>query len=238
MSRESDFAAELSTDGLMRILQFGDSMFPVGGFSFSCGLESAIQQGVVIDAASLAAFARTALDQAASGDGIALVAAHRAASRGDLADLSLIDTRVYGRKLTDEMRTMSVRMGKKFAEISSEITDEPLIKEWRRMIEIGATPGCYPVSLAINFASQGLSAQNAFAVHQYGVATTILSAALRLMRIGHVETQRILHTLTIGVGDAYDEAACSRLSDMAGFAPLTEILSAVHARAHVRLFMS
>ena len=34
------------------LLQFGDSMFPIGGFSFSCGLESAIQKGVVADAAT------------------------------------------------------------------------------------------------------------------------------------------------------------------------------------------
>ena len=34
---------------LARMLQFGDSMFPIGGFSFSGGLESAIQQRVVTD---------------------------------------------------------------------------------------------------------------------------------------------------------------------------------------------
>jgi len=43
-----------------RLLQFGDSMFPIGGFSFSCGLESAVQTGVVHDRATLHAFARTA----------------------------------------------------------------------------------------------------------------------------------------------------------------------------------
>ena len=62
-------------DSLARLLQFGDSMFPIGGFSFSCGLESAVQTGVVSDRATLHAFARTALEQAARGDGIALVAA-------------------------------------------------------------------------------------------------------------------------------------------------------------------
>ena len=65
---------------LARMLQFGDSMFPIGGFSFSCGLESAIQKGVVADVATLDAFARTAVEQAARGDGIALIAAHRAAT--------------------------------------------------------------------------------------------------------------------------------------------------------------
>ena len=67
-----------------RMLQFGDSMFPIGGFSFSCGLESAIQKGVVTDAATLHAFVRTAVEQAARGDGIALIAAHGAATAGDI----------------------------------------------------------------------------------------------------------------------------------------------------------
>src|SRR5258705_13843571 len=70
---------------LARFLQFGDSMFPIGGFSFSCGLESAVQTGVVDDRATLHAFARTALEQAARGDGIALIAAHRAAMGSDVA---------------------------------------------------------------------------------------------------------------------------------------------------------
>jgi urease accessory protein len=94
------------------------------------------------------------------------------------------------------------------------------------------------VALAINFAVQRLPLRQAFVVHQHGVAATILGAALRLMRISHVETQRILYELNGRAEAAYEAAAAARLSDMAGFAPLTEILAAVHTKAHVRLFMS
>jgi urease accessory protein len=223
---------------LARALQFGDSMFPVGGFAFSGGLESAIQKRVVTDAETLHAYARTAVEQAAMGDGIALVWAHRAAAAGDVGELVRIDERVYARKLSGETRTMSVRMGKKFAEMGAEVVGAPLLKTWRERIETGATPGCYPVSLAVNFAVQGLSARDAFVVHQYGVAAMILSAALRLMKISHVDTQRILYRIDAGADAAYEAAATARLSDMAGFAPLTEILAAVHVKAHVRLFMN
>ena len=202
-----------STALLARVLQFGDSMFPIGGFSFSCALESAIQEGVVADVATLQAFARTAVEQAARGDGIALIAAHRAAAADDVDALILIDEQVYARKLSDEMRTMSVRMGKKFTEMGVRVIGAPLLCTWRECIDTAVTPGCYPVALAVNFAVQGLSAREAFVVHQYGLAATILSAALR-------------------------SAAAARLSDMSGYAPLTEILAAVHAKAHVRLFMN
>ncbi len=223
---------------LARLLQFGDSMFPIGGFSFSCGLESAVQTGVVNDRATLHAFARTALEQAARGDGIALVAAHRAATKGEVEALIAIDRQVFARKPSDETRTMSTRMGRKFTEIGVEIVGAPLIKTWLARIAEGATPGCYPVALAVNFAAQGLSARAAFLVHHYGVATAILGAALRLMRVSHVNTQAILYDLNSGVDAAYELAAAARLSDMAGFAPLSDILAAVHTKAHVRLFMN
>jgi urease accessory protein len=236
--REDAAAVPGSRANPARLLQFGDSMFPIGSFAFSGGLESAIQKRVVTDPDTLHAYARTAVDQAAMGDGIGLVWAHRAAAAGDLDELVRIDERVYARKLSGETRTMSVRMGKKFAEMGAEVIGAPLLKTWRERIDSGATPGCYPVSLAVNFAAQGLPARDAFVVHQYGVAAMILSAALRLMKISHVDTQRILYRLNAAAEAAYETAAAARLSDMAGFAPLTEILAAAHVKAHVRLFMN
>ena len=223
---------------LARMLQFGDSMFPIGGFAFSSGLESAVQKRVVTDAASLAAYARTAVEQAARGDGIAVIHAHRAACAGNLEEAMRIDRLVYARKLSGETRTMSVRMGKKFAEMGAHVVGAPLIDEWRARIDAGATPGCYPVALAVNFAAQGLPEREAFVVHQYGVAATVLGAALRLMKVSHVDTQKILYALAADADIASEGAAAAELSDMAGFAPLTEILAAVHVKAHVRLFMN
>ncbi|MEY9881905.1 urease accessory protein UreF [Bradyrhizobium sp. USDA 329] len=232
-AKAADSAAFLS-----RMLQFGDSMFPIGAFSFSSGVESAIQEGVVTNAATLRAFTHTALEQAARSDCIALIAAHRAATANDVDTLSRIDAQVYARKLSGEARSMSVRMGKKFTEMGVEVVGAPLLRTWRELIEASVTPGCYPVALAIGFAVQFLPASQAFVVHQYGVATTILGAALRLMRVSHIDTQKILYELTRKAEEAYPAAAAARLPDMASFAPLTEILAAVHTRAHVRLFMN
>jgi len=238
MIARDEAAAAPGATQLARMLQFGDSMLPVGGFAFSGALESAVQKRVVTDAASLLAFTRTAVDQANRGDGIALLWAHRAALAGDRAALVRIDERVLARKLSGETRTMTVRMGRKFAELSASVTAAPELAAWQADVTSGATPGCYPVALAVGFAAQGLHEREAFVVHQYGVATMILSAALRLMRIGHVETQRMLFELNAGADAAYATAAAASLDDMAGFAPLAEILAAVHVKAHVRLFMN
>ena len=223
---------------ILRVLQFGDSMLPVGAFAFSAGLETAIAEGVVTDADSLRAFTRTALEQSVRGDAVGLLCAHRAAREDDIAELRHIDAELYARKLSGETRAMSVRMGKKLNELGAAIIEAPLLQRWREEIARGATPGCYPVALGINFAAQGLPARDAFAVHQYGVAAMILSAALRLMRIDHIETQRILYGLNTQVDADYEEAAATPLADMAGFAPVMEILAAAHVKAKVRLFMS
>ncbi len=223
---------------LARMLQFGDSMLPIGGFSFSSGLESAIQQRVVTDVAGLHEFTRTAVEQAARGDGIALVCAHRAALAGDIEELLRIDSRVYARKLSSETRAMSTKMGRKFAELGAQVTGSAAMRDWRERVLSGATRGCYPVALAIHFTALGLSSRDAFVVHQYGVAATILGAALRLMRISHVDTQSLLFQLTADADASYDTAAAATLDDMAGFAPMAEILAAVHVKAHVRLFMN
>jgi urease accessory protein len=230
--------APLSAMHLARLLQFGDSMFPIGGFSFSGGLESAIQRRVVSDCATLLAFTRTALEQAHRGDGIALIRAHHATMAEDVDEVARIDALVYARKLSGETRMMSVRMGRKFTELGAHVTGSPVLLDWRERVAASMTPGCYPVALAVNFAAQGLSAREAFVVHQYGGAATILGAALRLMRISHVDTQQMLYALNADVDAAYETAAGAGLDDMAGFAPLSEILAAVHVKAHVRLFMN
>lgn len=231
-------ASQASAAQLARFLQFGDSMFPVGAFAFSGGLESAIQKRVVTDKATLAAYARTMIDQAAMGDGIALIWAHRAAAKGDVDELVRIDQRVHARKLSSETRTMALRMGRKYAELALEVTAAPVVAAWHARIQAGTTPGCYVVALAATFAAHGLTARDAFVVHQYGVATMILGAALRLMRVSHVDTQRMLYELGAGTDAAYETVAAAQLDDMAGFAPLAEILAAVHVKAHVRLFMN
>jgi urease accessory protein len=183
-------------------------------------------------------FARTAAEQASRGDAIALICAHGAALAGDSEELVRIDKLVLSRKLSSETRTMTVRMGKKFAELGAQVINSSDLQSWRELVVSGTTPGCYPVALAVNFAAQGLSARDAYVVHQYGVVSTILGAALRLMRVGHIDTQQMLFDLCKDMDASYEIAASSDLEAMAGFAPMAEILASVHLKAHVRLFMS
>ena len=68
----------------VRLLQFGDSMFPVGAFAFSNGLEMAVQHGVVTTGRTLQEFVRTVTPVAATGDGVACSPGTGAPRAGDL----------------------------------------------------------------------------------------------------------------------------------------------------------
>ena len=227
-----------SITDLLRLLQFGDSMLPVGAFAFSNGLEAAIQQRVVYNGDSLTQFVQTALGQAAATDGIALIEAHRGAVAGDVDRIARADNAVQQRKLNEEMRTMTLRMGRKLAELLVHVAPTPLGKEWLMRVERRATPGTFPVGLALVFATQGLSERHAFAAHQYGVATMMLSAALRLMKLRYLDGQAILRAVNALADDAYRRSAAATIDDMAAFAPLTDILAAIHVKSHVRMFMN
>jgi urease accessory protein len=223
---------------LMRVLQFGDSLLPVGSFSFSNALESAVQQGVVRDAATLGEFVLTSARRAATSDGIALLEAHRAARETCIDRIVRADRAVFERKLGEETRTMTVRMGRKLAEVSAAAVAAPLLGRWLDRVREGAAPGTYPVGLGVLFAELGSPEQDAFAVHQYGVAMGTLSAALRLMRIDHHQVQAILFAVAGTAADDYMAVCQASLSDMASFAPMADVLAAIHVRSHIRMFMN
>jgi urease accessory protein len=222
----------------MRILQFGDSVLPVGAFSFSNGLESAIQQGVVSDAASLRAFVRTAVAQAGTSDGVGMLEAFRGSAAGDQARVGRADRAIFNRKLNEEMRTMNVRMGRKMAELAEAVAPSEAVGGWLASIKAGETPGTYPVAQAVVFSSLGLSERETFAVHQYGVASMMVSSALRLMKLNYLDAQAILFEVNGGAEADYERVADAGLDDMASFAPTFDVLASLHVRATVRMFMN
>ncbi len=70
------------------------------------------------------------------------------------------------------------------------------------------------------------------------MAFMILSAALRLMRIDHLEVQDILFEVDALAPSDHAAVVDAPLDDMATFAPMVDVLAAIHVGSHVRLFMS
>ena len=215
---------------LLRLAEFSDSAFPVGAFSFSNGLETAADRGLVRDAASLEEYVRTMTVQAALSDGVAALCARRAAAACDLEGVLTADARVWASKPGDENRRMTQRMGRKLTELSERLLADPFAATW--------AADCYPVAQAVLFAAAELDEESLFASHQYGVANLILSAALRCVRVSHFDTQAILYRLGDLCDELYREARDLTLDDMNLFTPEADVLAAWHEKGNMRMFMN
>jgi len=223
---------------LARLMQLSDSTLPIGSFAFSNGLESAVQTGIVADTDSLRSYVELILRQSSRMDGVALLHAHRAARAGDYESILEIDAELYCRRVGEEQQLMLTRVGKKFGELANEIMPGPLLSLWLADIKANATPGCLPVGHAVTLAYAGVDEAEAFVMQHYALASMVLSAALRLMRIDHLDTQRILFAAQARVEADYEAVKDHALDEMASFAPMLDVLVAHHTTTHVRLFMN
>lgn len=230
------------TDGkspVMQLLQFTDSAFPVGTFSFSNGLETATFERIVTDASTLKEFTRSQAWQAAFTDGIAALHAYRAFLEGDEDGIRKADSELMLSKMNDEARLMLTRMGRKLAELGVRLfpADET-ISSWLSDIKEGKTPGMYPVAQGIVFAKAGISEIDLFSSHQYGVINMVLSAALRCSRVSHYDTQEILFSLSDETPSLYEMVKDMTLGEMNAFFPELDILASLHEKGTQRMFMS
>ena len=226
-------------DTIMHLLQFTDSTFPVGTFSFSNGLETAAYEGVVRDARTLEEYTRAVALQAAFSDGVAALLSHRATLADDYDAIVRADRQIMLFKMNDEARMMLQRMGKKLAELAARLfPGNELIGRWLSDIESGETPGSYPVAQGIVFALAGLDEEQLYASHQYGVVNMVLSAALRCVRVSHYDTQESLFRLSAEVPALYERARSMTFEDMNSFVPEMDIMASLHEKGNMRMFMN
>lgn len=222
----------------MRLLQFTDSAFPVGTFSFSNGLETAAYEGIVSDADALKRYTEDVALQAAYTDGVVALHAFRAATEKTYEKITEADRQLMLCKMNAEARQMLQRMGKKLAELSVHIFEDPIVHHWLDDIRTDQTPGTYPVAQALVFSAAGLSEWDLFCSHQYGVMNMVLSAALRCVKVSHYDTQRILFILSGQVSALYEEVRRMEFEDMNAFVPQIDLLASLHEKGTMRMFMN
>ena len=224
---------------VMQLLQFTDSAFPVGTFSFSNGLETAAYEKIVNDKSTLREFARSQAWQAAFTDGIASLHSFRAFAKGDMEGILESDRQLMLSKMNDEARVMLCRMGKKLSELAIRLyPEDEAIRTWLDKINAGTTPGMYPVAQGIVFAKASLTEEDLFFSHQYGVINMVLSAALRCVRVSHYDTQEILFELSSEAERLYNLVKDMRLEEMNAFFPELDVLASLHEKGNQRMFMS
>ena len=223
---------------ILHLLQFADSALPVGGFSFSNALESAVQYGFVRDADSLAKYTLAAMQLASTTDCVAARVVYGATLAGNFDRVVEADRALCERKLCAEQRLMSQRMGRKLAELLVALSENDMLCRWLAAIRSGEVDGSYAVGQGLCFGVCGISEREMFGAMLYGVASTTLNASLRLIRISHLDTQRILYDLSSRIDGLYAQSEDLTLDDMYAFAPQIDVLSSLHEKGRSRMFMN
>ena len=170
----------------------------------------------------------------------ALLAAHRAAGSADVELLAKIDTALTAVKMTREERQASARMG---ARLHAEAERLAAISSPRTRGEVGGGfPSYRPSNAAVAFAlagyAMGLSARESALTYAYGFASGMVSASLRLLRIGHGEAQAVLRRSHARIEQALDLAEAIPWDALCPSAPGLDLASARHERLPARLFAS
>lgn len=92
--------------------------------------------------------------------------------------------------------------------------------------------------MALIFAIEEVDEQSLWAALMSGVANMVLGASLRTTRLSHLATQAILHRTAPLIEELYATVLEMRLEDMQSFAPMMEIVAALHEQGRERLFMN
>lgn len=133
---------------------------------------------------------------------------------------------------------MTSRVGQKFATLFLKIHDSELLNEFLYLHKNNKDNLSHAIIHSIICSELSLSQEETFALYHYGIASMILSAAVRLMRIDHYQTQRILFEVNKKVDEFYAESRRLTLDETHSFSPMFDCLVAHHVDAHVRMFMN
>lgn len=209
---------------LLTLAQWLSPAFPVGGFSYSHGLEWAVEAGDVVDAAGFKDWLGALLQQGAGrNDAILLAAAYGAP---DQAAVQQIDTLSRALAPSRERLQESALLGAAFARAVSDIWHLPLS---------GLT---YPVAVGRAAQMQGLPLGDSLLLYLHGFASNLTAAATRLIPLGQTQAQAALAALAPQCADIAQQAQAWTLDDLGGCAFMADIASMKHETQYSRLFQS
>ncbi|MEL6586845.1 MAG: urease accessory UreF family protein [Pseudomonadota bacterium] len=165
-----------TTTDLLRLTQWLSPAFPISGFAYSHGLEAAMAQGRVTDAASTKAWVSTVLTMGAGAlDAWVIRTVMAGQDPAEMADL--LQARAGSAERWEETRAQ----GAAFVATTNAM---------------GATPlGEMPLPVAVALRARDMDPTAVIALYLHGFASSIVSAATRFLPLGQAEAQTILQAL-------------------------------------------
>jgi urease accessory protein len=223
----------MASDPLYRLLAWLSPAYPIGAFSYSHGVETAVEEGFIKDRASLIAWLETVLrDGTGRVDGALFAAAWRAAAAKDWPTFDAIAERAAAWRGTSEMALESRQQGGSFLSITRTAWPHPDLDGVRDELAL-------PVAVGLAAAVHGIGLEAALGGYLHGFTANLISAAVRTVPLGQTDGQRALAGLEGAVHRTVEAAlAVTDLDEVGTATPLLDWCSLRHETQYTRLFRS
>lgn len=223
---------------LYRLMTWLSQAYPIGAFSYSHGIECAVEERLVRDRGSLSDWIAVAVEAGAGRvDGALAAAAWNAAVDHDDARLSGTAALARAWRSTAETALESEAQGAAFLATTRDAWPHPVLD--RLAAESGGAHGVpLPVAVGAACGAHGVPLVPALTAYLHGFASALVSAGVRLIPLGQTDGQRTMSALESVIERAARAAAASPLDEVGSAAPLIEWCSMRHELQYTRLFRS
>ena len=229
-------ADDLQPASLYRLMAWLSPSFPVGAFSYSSGIEWAVEVGDIKDAETLKSWLGVMLTEGGGFcDAVLFAQAHRALAGEDDNALREVAELAAAFAPSKERHLETTAQGNAFVEATRAAWGCAAIE---RLKELWDGPVAYPVAVATAAAGHGIALEPALAAYLQAVAANWVSAGVRLIPLGQSDGQRVLAGLEADVTATVVRALAAALDDLGSSAFRAELASARHETQYTRLFRS
>ena len=228
--------AALPAASLLRLIWLASPALPVGAYSYSEGLEAAVDAGLVGDEASACVLLLDQLQLVQARSELAVAAAaFEAWQRTEGPRLHALNRWVARTRECAEWRLQTEQMGRSLADwLRQRHADDA------RVAMLAALPPAptWPLGFALATVLTGAPRRDALLAMAFGWAENAVQAAIRAVPLGQSAGQRILGALADAIPAAVDQALATGDDDRQAFAPMLAVLGARHETQYSRLFRS
>ena len=237
LSRTPDMAGDpLDPSQLYRLMAWLSPSFPVGAFSYSSGLEWAVEAGDVTDAATLRRWLQTVIAQGNGfSDGVFFVQGHRAVAGKDQGLLHMVAELAAAFTPSKERQLETTAQGQAFLQTVQAAWSCDAVE---RFAATWSGAVAYPVAVAVAAAGHGVPLGLALHAYLHAVAANLISAGVRLVPLGQTDGQRLLAALRETIQETCDRALAATLDDLGSAAFRADLASMRHENQYTRLFRS
>jgi urease accessory protein len=220
------------------LLTWGSPSYPTGAFSYSHGLEWAVEAGTVADLASLLDYLDAVLCRGGGWiDAVLFAHVWRAATvHGASAELDALVEYAGALRGSSETALESRQQGSAFLQVTRKAWPHRLLDELAA--RSGDQPVAHCVAVAVACAAHGVELERALQAHLHAFAANLVSAGARLIPLGQTDAQIAIARLAPLITRVRERALQTELQDLGTAAPMLELGSARHETQYTRLFRS